>query len=133
MAESSNHSDEQALMAFKAAIYVDSYNSFLDWSTNHTFCERTGITCSSRRQHVVSLNLTGMGLLGPISPLQRNLYFFRVLDLSNNSLEGHIPYQIGRLFPLRRLLLSTNQLEGHIPYQLGRLFRLRMLELASNN
>ncbi|GLJ20691.1 hypothetical protein SUGI_0376900 [Cryptomeria japonica] len=90
MAESSNQSDEQALMAFKAAIYVDSYNSFFDWSTNHTFCEWTGITCSSRRQHVVSLNLTGMGLLGPISPLLGNLSFFRVLDLSNNSLEGHI-------------------------------------------
>ncbi|GLJ20686.1 hypothetical protein SUGI_0376850, partial [Cryptomeria japonica] len=133
MAESSNHSDEQALMAFKAAISVDSYNSFLDWSTNHTFCEWTGITCSSRRQRVVSLNLTGMGLLGPISPLLGNLSFLRVLDLSNNSLEGHIPYQIGRLFRLRRLLLSTNQLEGHIPYQLGRLFRLRMLELDSNN
>ncbi|GLJ20668.1 hypothetical protein SUGI_0376520 [Cryptomeria japonica] len=68
MAKPSNYSDEQALMAFKAVISLDPYIYLLDWSPNHTFCNWTGITCSSCRQCVVSLDLTGKGLLGHMSP-----------------------------------------------------------------
>ncbi|XP_059065519.1 putative leucine-rich repeat receptor-like serine/threonine-protein kinase At2g24130 [Cryptomeria japonica] len=132
MAESSNHSDEAALMAFKAAISLDAYNSLLHWNTNHTFCNWPAITCSSRRQRVVSLNLTGMGLLGPISPFLGNLSFLRVLDLKNNSFHGHIPYQLGRLFRLRRLRLSFNSLSGSIPPEFSLLSNLEAIGLSVN-
>ncbi|GLJ39679.1 hypothetical protein SUGI_0811190 [Cryptomeria japonica] len=132
MAESSNHSDEAALMAFKAAISLDPYNSLLHWNPNHT-CNWTGITCSSRRQRVVSLNLTGMGLLGPISPFLGNLSFLRVLDPKNNSFHGRIPYQLGRLFRLRRLWLSVNNLSGNIPPEFSLLSHLEAIGLRANN
>ncbi|XP_057844223.2 putative leucine-rich repeat receptor-like serine/threonine-protein kinase At2g24130 [Cryptomeria japonica] len=133
MAKSSNHSDEEALMAFKAAISLDPYNSLLHWNTNHTFCNWTGITCSSSRQRVVSLNLTGMGLLGPISPFLGNLSFLRVLALKNNSFHGHIPYQLGRLFRLRWLQLSSNNLSGSIPPEFSLLSNLETMILRTNN
>ncbi|GLJ20838.1 hypothetical protein SUGI_0379990 [Cryptomeria japonica] len=133
MAKPSSHSVEQALMAFKSAISVDPFYSLLDWSPNHNFCNWTGITCSSRRQRVVSFNLTGMGLAGPISPFLGNLSFLRVLALRNNSLEGHIPYQLGRLFRLRVLRLSSNNLEGPIPSSLGGCRSLQSLILTFNN
>ncbi|GLJ20860.1 hypothetical protein SUGI_0380470 [Cryptomeria japonica] len=131
--EHSYHSDEQALMGFKAFPLLDPFNSLLDWSPNHTTCNWTGVICSSRRQRVVSLNLTGMGLLGPISPFLGNLSFLRVLDLSINNLEGHIPYQIGKLFRLRMLELSRNNLEGPIPSSLGDCRSLQSLNLSFNN
>ncbi|XP_059075037.1 putative leucine-rich repeat receptor-like serine/threonine-protein kinase At2g24130 [Cryptomeria japonica] len=133
MAKPSYHSDEQTLLGFKAAISLDPFNTFLDWSPNHAFCNWTAITCSSRRQRVVSLNLTGKGLVGPISPLLGNLSFLKAVDLSNNSFEGPIPYQLGRLFRLRRLRLSRNKLAGPIPSSLGDCRSLQSLILAYNN
>ncbi|XP_057835204.2 receptor kinase-like protein Xa21 [Cryptomeria japonica] len=132
MAKPSNYSDQQALLAFKAAIFLDPLNSLLDWSPNHTFCNWTGVICSSHRQRVVSLNLTDMGLAGPISPLLGNLSFLRVLAFRNNSFEGHIPYQLGKLFRLRILRLSQNNLEGPIPSSLGGCRSLQFLILSYN-
>ncbi|XP_059075041.1 LRR receptor-like serine/threonine-protein kinase EFR [Cryptomeria japonica] len=133
MAKSSNYSDQQALTGFKASLLLDPYNSLYDWSPNHTFCNWIGVACSSRRQRVVSLNLTGKGLLGPISPLLGNLSFLRVLDLSNNSLQDHIPHQIGKLFRLRRLLLSRNRLESSIPSSLAGCRSLQDISFSYNN
>ncbi|GLJ21120.1 hypothetical protein SUGI_0386140 [Cryptomeria japonica] len=133
MARPSNYSDQQALIAFKGSLLLDPFNSLLHWSRNHTFCNWTGVTCSSARQRLVSLNLTSMGLIGPISPFLGNLSFLRVLALPNNSLEGHIPYQLGRLFRLRVLRLSKNNLEGHIPSSLGACRSLQSLILSFNN
>ncbi|XP_057813247.1 LRR receptor-like serine/threonine-protein kinase EFR [Cryptomeria japonica] len=133
MAKSSNYSDQQALIGFKASLLLDPYNSLYDWSPNHTFCNWIGVACSSRRQRVVSLNLTGKGLLGPISPLLGNLSFLRVLDLSNNSLQDHIPHQIGKLFRLRRLLLSRNRLESSIPSSLAGCRSLQDISFSYNN
>ncbi|GLJ20846.1 hypothetical protein SUGI_0380110 [Cryptomeria japonica] len=133
LAKPSNYSDQQALVAFKAAISLDPFDSLLDWSPTHTFCNWTGVICSSRRQRVVSLNLTGMGLAGPISPFLGNLSFLRVLALYNNSFQGHIPYQLGRLFRLRVLRLSRNNLEGHIPSSLRGCRSLQSLILSYNN
>ncbi|GLJ20705.1 hypothetical protein SUGI_0377160 [Cryptomeria japonica] len=133
IAESSNYSDREALIGFKAALSFDPFNSLLDWSLGHIFCNWTGVTCSPPPQRVVSLNLTGMGLFGPISPLLGNLSFLTVLDLYNNSFQGHIPYQIGNLFRLTALRLSRNNLEGPIPSSLGGCRSLRFLRLSLNN
>ncbi|GLJ20676.1 hypothetical protein SUGI_0376690 [Cryptomeria japonica] len=125
IAESSNYSDRETLTGFKAALSFDPYNSLLDWSPGNIFCNWTGATCSPPPQRVVSLNLTGMGLLGPISPLLGNLSFLRVLDLYNKSFQGHIPYQFGRILEsfgqlgrLGLLSISENILSGSIPENL---------------
>lgn len=123
-----NASDERALMAFRATLSLDPNMALRSWNTSVPLCSWTGVQCSLRHQRVVSLNLTGMSLHGPISPLLANLSFLRVLDLSNNSHYGSIPHDLGRLFRLRVLRLSKNQLEGPIPSTIG---SCRLLELVS--
>ncbi|GLJ20674.1 hypothetical protein SUGI_0376610 [Cryptomeria japonica] len=115
----SNSSDQDALLAFKNSLSLDPSNSLREWSPNYNFCSWAGVGCSSCRPRVTSLTLTGMGLVGPISPFQVDLSFLTVLDLFNNSFQGQIPPQLGRLFRLRSLRLSFNQLEGVIPSALA--------------
>ena len=118
----SYYSDQQALLSFKHSLSPDSINNALhDWSSHHSLCNWTGVLCSSRHQRVVSLNLTGMSLLGPISPFLGNLSFLTVLALWRNSFYGQIPPQLGKLFRLRILRLSLNKLEGSIPSTLANL------------
>eukprot|EP00253_Pinus_taeda_P020780 PITA_20780 len=129
-----NASDQHALLEFKSAITYDPFQSLAaTWKPNVSFCEWTGITCSRRRQRVVSLNVSGMALQGTISPLLANLSFLRVLSLRNNSFHGQIPYQLGTLSRLKMLRLSYNQLQGSIPPTLGSCRSLRNLTLSFNN
>eukprot|EP01018_Ginkgo_biloba_P016974 Gb_10274 [translate_table: standard] len=129
-----NYTDQRALLEFKAGVSDDPRNSLQDWNPTHMMmCNWRGVGCSLRRNRVTTLNLTGMGLEGPISPLLGNLSFLRLLDLSNNSFHGHIPYQLGRLFRLRTLRMSYNHLEGSIPSSLGACHNLQKLALYHNN
>eukprot|EP00253_Pinus_taeda_P018444 PITA_18444 len=131
----SNASDQEALLGFLSAItaYSPSQSLPTNWTTNVSFCEWRGIICSRRRQRVVSLNVSSMGLQGTISPLLSNLSFLRILDLHNNSFQGHIPYELGSLFRLKTLVLSRNQLQGFIPQDLGGCRSLQRLSLYRNN
>ncbi|KAM3364210.1 hypothetical protein ACQJBY_014497 [Aegilops geniculata] len=54
------------------------------------------------------------------------------LDLSSNSLTGHIPEGISLLIGLTNLNLSSNQLMGEIPNQIGDLKYLESLDLSYN-
>lgn len=47
----------------------------------------------------------------------------RILDLSNNKLNGSIPPELGNLSRLEYLYLTDNQLKGSIPPNLGNLSR----------
>ncbi|GLJ09754.1 hypothetical protein SUGI_0115260 [Cryptomeria japonica] len=107
----SNATDEQALLAFKSAIEYDQFDSFTTWTSNVSFCNWKGVTCSHRRQRVVYLNLSTVGLVGTISPFLANLSFLRILDLSQNNLHSHIPYQLGSLSRLQILALYKNKLK----------------------
>eukprot|EP00253_Pinus_taeda_P034950 PITA_34950 len=129
-----NASDQHALLAFKSAITYDpSHSLATSWMPNVSFCQWRGIICSRRRQRVVSLNVSHMGLEGTISPLLANLSFLTVLSLRNNSFHGQIPYQLGTLSRLKMLRLSQNQLQGSIPPTLGSCRSLRNLTLSGNN
>eukprot|EP00253_Pinus_taeda_P008856 PITA_08856 len=124
------HNDHQSLVAFRKLIAT---NSLADWTPANPFCNWTGVTCSRRHPNrVVSLNLTGMDLRGPISPSLGNLSFLRTLILSGNQLTGHIPNQLGRLFRLRMLDLYDNELDGNIPTQLCSCRNLTFLALDRN-
>ncbi|KAL7194619.1 hypothetical protein ACSBR1_034947 [Camellia fascicularis] len=54
------------------------------------------------------------------------------VDLSNNRLQGVIPYAFGNMISLAHLDLSSNQLEGGIPKSFSYLSRLQSLDLYFN-
>uniref|UniRef100_A0A453H009 LRR receptor-like serine/threonine-protein kinase GSO1 n=2 Tax=Aegilops tauschii TaxID=37682 RepID=A0A453H009_AEGTS len=54
------------------------------------------------------------------------------LDLSCNSLTGHIPEEISLLIGLTSLDLSSNQLTSNIPNKIGDLKQLQSLDLSNN-
>jgi len=132
-AHPSNASDQAAVLGFVSAIttYDPSQSLPTNWKPNVSVCEWTSITCSGHR--VVSLNVSGMGLEGTISPLLGNLSFLVRLDLSNNSFHGPIPYQLGNLFRLHDLFLNMNQFQGSIPPTLGGCRSLTTLNFTKNN
>ncbi len=55
------------------------------------------------------------------------------LLLSNESLSGTIPTELGRLFELTHLNLSSNSLTGSIPRELGLLYNLEEIRLSGNS
>ncbi|XP_059070366.1 receptor-like protein 7 [Cryptomeria japonica] len=55
-----------------------------------------------------------------------------VMDLSNNQLNGKIPWDFGKLKGLRYLNLSMNNLSGIIPPSLGDMTELESLDLSTN-
>eukprot|EP00253_Pinus_taeda_P009317 PITA_09317 len=130
----SNASDQEALLAFMSAITYDPFQLLsTTWKPNVSFCNWAGVTCSLRRQRVVSVNVSNMGLQGTISPFLSNLSFLRILDLRNNKFHGHIPYQLGSLFRLKMLRMSLNQLGGSIPPALCGCRNLQNFSVAYNN
>lgn len=128
--------DKEALISFKSKLNSPEPSSFLSsWNDqNSSPCNWTGVTCNGfgHRQRVVSLNLSGFGVEGTISPYIANLSFLQSIDLGNNKLRGAIPPEIGNLFRLRFLNLSSNNLEGRIPLNISKLTQLQSLDLMTN-
>lgn len=69
----------------------------------------------------------------PIGEEVFKLYDLNWLYLSNCSINGTIPPEIGNLSQLRNLELSDNYLSGEIPAEIGKLSNLWMLELYDNH
>ncbi|XP_062201478.1 probable LRR receptor-like serine/threonine-protein kinase At3g47570 [Phragmites australis] len=133
--------DEQALLAFKAAIAGDPSGVLAAWtptssSMNATdnICRWRGVSCSSQRHpgRVTALKLMSSNLTGVISPRVANLSFLRNLNLSLNRLSGSIPSELGLLRRLQVISLGGNSLTGEIPASLTNCARLTHLELQRN-
>lgn len=80
-----------------------------------TACTWQGVTCDSASSRVVSVNLAGAGLRGPIPDALGNLTFLTSLTLSNNQLMGTIPTSFSKLSKLSTLALCNNSLDGVSP------------------
>lgn len=87
------------------------------------------------------LNLSGNHFTGPLmlhssgaselllmSPFQPLEY----LDVSNNSLEGALPSDIGRMGGLKLLNLARNGFSGELPNEMSKLSYLEFLDLSNN-
>ncbi|KAH7845679.1 hypothetical protein Vadar_004783 [Vaccinium darrowii] len=80
-----------------------------------------------------TLLLSGNSLGGPLLLPSHHMIKLLVLDISNNHLEGFIPYKIGSSFPsLEFLNMSTNNFEGDIPFSLEDMTALALLDLSNN-
>ncbi|XWS44855.1 hypothetical protein CRYUN_Cryun15aG0085200 [Craigia yunnanensis] len=89
-----------------------------------------------------SLNLSGNHFTGPI-PLQGSRVNellvmssypqMESLDLSDNSLAGGLPSEIGNIARLKLLNLAGNELSGQLPSELSKLSNLEYLDLSGNN
>jgi Leucine-rich repeat (LRR) protein len=113
---SSNETDLDALLEFKAGLNRQSADAFASWNKTTDFCKWRGVICSLRhKQRVSALNLSSAGLLGYITPSIGNLTYLRSLDLSYNLLHGDIPQTIGQLMQMSYLDLSNNLLQGEMP------------------
>ncbi|GLT92099.1 hypothetical protein SLE2022_099560 [Rubroshorea leprosula] len=69
---------------------------------------------------------------GQFYEYDRTLNLVRVLDLSNNSLSGDIPWEITRLQGLQSLNLSHNLFTKRIPPNIGDMSSLESLDLSVN-
>ncbi|XVF15093.1 hypothetical protein REPUB_Repub09cG0119600 [Reevesia pubescens] len=88
-----------------------------------------------------SLNLSGNHFTGPIALQGSRVNELLVmstypqmesLDLSNNSLSGGLPSEIGNIARLKLLNLADNELSGQLPSELSKLSDLEYLDLSGN-
>ncbi|XP_048140728.1 probable LRR receptor-like serine/threonine-protein kinase At3g47570 [Rhodamnia argentea] len=129
-----NETDKLALLAFKAAV-KDPYGALASWNDTIGFCHWHGVTCGPRHPRVTILNLTSLGLLGPISPHIGNLSFLSEIHLQNNRLVREIPPQVGRLrrpTSLHTITVSGNRFSGTIPPSLLNLSSLTRFGVLDN-
>ncbi|CAN7043331.1 unnamed protein product [Brassica rapa subsp. trilocularis] len=126
------NTDREALLSFESQMSQNPQSLSFSWDPNTSPCNWTGVTCDTRIRRVTSINLSGHGLTGSISPSIGNLSFLTSLQLQNNQLRGPIPKEITNLFRLRVLNLSSNSLDGSLPSNLSKLIELRALDLTSN-
>ncbi|KAG6656059.1 hypothetical protein CIPAW_05G260900 [Carya illinoinensis] len=82
---------------------------------------------------VTSMDLSCNSLSGHIPEELTNLYAMRFLNLSYNQLRGNIPERIGGMTSLETLDISMNQLTGAIPHSMASLTLLSHLNLSYNH
>ncbi|CAM9250376.1 unnamed protein product [Laminaria digitata] len=79
------------------------------------------------------LCITNCSLTGPIPKQLGTRTILQAIILSDNELSGAIPAELGKLPNLRELDLSENELTGPIPVKLCGAVTLQVLSLAQNN
>lgn len=150
--------DSEILTRVKKAKLGDPYGNLKDWGSNseHNPCNWTGISCDSRKQSVVSIDLSSLNITGGFPfdfcriPTLRNLSLgennltgifssdtlslcshLHVLNISWNIFFGELPEFWPEFTKLEILDLTYNNFTGNIPVSFGRFPVLKVLTLES--
>ncbi|KNA19097.1 hypothetical protein SOVF_064750 [Spinacia oleracea] len=103
----------------------------LSYWNSQSYCNYTGVTCNIQNQ-VTKVNISGWSLKGSLpSNLCSYLPELRVLDISNNSIQGTFPDGIINCSFLEVLNMSSLNLSGKLP-NFSRMKSLRALDLSYN-
>ncbi|RDX65750.1 LRR receptor-like serine/threonine-protein kinase HSL2, partial [Mucuna pruriens] len=151
--------ESQILFQVKNTQLQDKNKSLRNWvpNTDQNPCNWTGITCDSRHQSILSIDLSETGIYGEfpfafcrirtlqnlslasnflgnaISPNSLLLCsHLRLLNLSDNYFVGVLPEFPSEFTELRELDLSKNNFTGDVPASFGELPHLRVLLLSGN-
>ncbi|CAN8318023.1 unnamed protein product [Cochlearia groenlandica] len=126
------NSDGLSLLALKSAVDNDPTRVTNHWSESDTTpCHWSGILCTNGR--VTSLTLSDKSLSGYIPSELGLLDSLIRLDLSNNNFSKPVPVRLFEAINLRYIDLSHNSLTGPIPAQIKSMKSLNHLDLSSNN
>ncbi|GMP85801.1 hypothetical protein CsSME_00038836 [Camellia sinensis var. sinensis] len=90
-----NETDHLAMPSVQAQITRDPMLVASSWNDSLHFCQWEGVSCGCRHQRVIGLNLESRNLEGSIAPYIGNLSFLRIINLSNNSIQGEIFREMG--------------------------------------
>ncbi|XP_022891713.1 receptor-like protein 12 [Olea europaea var. sylvestris] len=127
--------EKEALLKFNDEL-IDEYSPLSSWGNEKykkDCCKWTGVSCDYQTNHIVELDLGGMGLRGNISISLLEIQHLKYLDLSDNDFNySRIPQFIGSLGRLQHLDLSYSNFSGEIPHHLGNLSELNSLHLSSS-
>ncbi|MCY3944496.1 MAG: Ig-like domain-containing protein, partial [Gemmatimonadetes bacterium] len=110
----------------------DNWDDNTNWLTDAPLDEWYGVITDADGW-VVALDLSNNSLTGELPPELGSLSNLGVLYLHDNSVTGEIPSELGDLSNLVRLWLQGNSLTGEIPPELGDLSRLVYLFLFDNS
>ncbi|CAN6301665.1 unnamed protein product [Urochloa humidicola] len=150
--------DAAALLNLSAALTDPSGYLATHWTPDTAPCSWPRVSCDAADKRVISLDLSGLNLSGPIPaaalsslPLLQTLNLsnnilnstfpdeliaslrsLRVLDLYNNNLTGPLPAALPNLTDLVHLHLGGNFFSGSIPRTYGQWTRIRYLALSGN-
>ncbi|XP_066396877.1 leucine-rich repeat receptor-like serine/threonine-protein kinase BAM1 [Miscanthus floridulus] len=158
-ADSSSSPDAAALLNLAAAVADPSGYLSTHWTPDTALCSWPRVSCDATDTRVISLDLSGLNLSGPIPAaalsslphlqslnLSNNilnstafpdeiigsLKSLRVLDLYNNNLTSTLPAALPNLTDLVHVHLGGNFFSGSIPRSYGQWSRIRYLALSGN-
>ncbi|MBA0576346.1 hypothetical protein Golob_028088, partial [Gossypium lobatum] len=125
--------DQSALLALKAHIVSDPQKMLkTNWYTTTSICNWVGLTCGSRHQRVIALNLSSMLLTGTVPPHTGKLSFLTWLNMRNNNFHGFLSVQMANLHRLKYIRLFSNNFYGEIPSWFRFFSKLQFLSLSYN-
>ncbi|XP_017639758.1 receptor-like protein 9DC3 [Gossypium arboreum] len=126
--------DRSTLLALKAHVVSDPRNFLTtNWSVDISICNWVGVTCESRNQRVIALNLFNMSLSGTIPPDMGNLSFLTWLNIGYNNFHDLLPVQLTNLYRLKFISMSDNNFHGEISSWVGYFPELQYLSLSNNS
>ncbi|KAH6774942.1 Leucine-rich receptor-like protein kinase family protein [Perilla frutescens var. hirtella] len=126
-----------ALLEFKKGIKHDPSGYVLDSWNNESIdvkgCSSWyGIICNS--SGIVGIVLDNLGLSADVDlSVLANLTMLEHLSISNNSISGKLPENLGNFKKLQHLDVSNNLFSSSLPVDIGKLALLQNLSLAGNN